>query len=361
MSVSFWTLLEVGLEAHAHVGVGTRDELGRQIAVGGHDEERRAVQRVGARREDGDALLAPLDLEVDVGSDRAADPVALHLEHLLRPEALELVEVVEQAVGVVGDLEVPLRELLLHDLGAAALAVTVDDLLVREHGLVVGAPVDGALLAVGETALVQPLEQPLVPVVVLRVARVQNAGPVERHAIGAEAGLLLRDVRVGPLARVRAALDGGVLGRQSERVPADRVEDVVAAVAPDARHDVGVQVVLGVPHVQVAGRVREHRQHVLARAGVVVAAGAERVRLGPARLPLLLDGVRVVAASLCRGRGVGGKSLTHGEGPIVGCREHAEGRSRPKSLRAILQITGPRALTSRAAAPRRAPRAARAP
>ena len=126
-------------------------------------------------------LVAALDLEVDVGADRAADPVALHPDDLLRPEALELVQVVEQAVGVVGDLEVPLRELLLHDLGAAALAVAVDDLLVREHGLVVRAPVDRALLAVGQAALVQALEQPLVPAVVLRVARVQDPRPVVRR------------------------------------------------------------------------------------------------------------------------------------------------------------------------------------
>ena len=124
--------------------------------VRGHDEERRAVERVGARREHRHGLGATLDLEVDVGTDRAADPVALHLDDLLRPEALELVEVIEQTVGVVGDLEVPLRELLLLDHRAAAVGRAIGQhLLVREHGLVVRAPVDRALLAVRQTALVE--------------------------------------------------------------------------------------------------------------------------------------------------------------------------------------------------------------
>ncbi len=263
------------------------------------------MQRVGTRGEHRDPALAPLDLEVDVGAHRAADPVALHLDDLLRPEALELVQVVEQPVGVVRDPEVPLRELLLDHLGAAALAVPVDDLLVGEHRLVVGAPVDGALLAVGEPALIEPLEEPLVPAVILGVARVQHPRPVERDAVVLEAVALLSDVLVRPLDRVGAAFDGGVLGGEPERVPADGVEHVVAAVAPEARHDVGVEVVLGVAHVQVARRVREHRQDVLARPLVVVPAGTERVSLRPARLPLRLDGVRVVPDALGCGQGWG--------------------------------------------------------
>lgn len=95
------------------------------------------MEGVGARGEHRHGALASLDLEVDVGADGAADPVALHADDLRRPEALELVQVIEQPVGVVGDLEVPLRELLLDDLGSAPLAVPVDDLLVGEDGQIV--------------------------------------------------------------------------------------------------------------------------------------------------------------------------------------------------------------------------------
>ena len=67
----------------------------------------------------------------------AADPVALRGDHALRPGRRQVVQVVQQLLGVVGDLEVPLGQLALGDLGAAALAVAVDDLLVGQHGLVV--------------------------------------------------------------------------------------------------------------------------------------------------------------------------------------------------------------------------------
>jgi hypothetical protein len=201
-----------------------------------------------------------------------------------------------QVPSVVGDLEVPLGELLLHHHGAAALAGAVgQDLLVGEHGLVDRVPVDPAVLAVGQALLVQLQEQPLVPLVVLGVAGVQFAGPVEGGRVELHALLLLRDVVVGPAARVDAALDGGVLGGKAERVPADRVQHVEALLAPVARHDVTEGVDLGVTHVQVAGRVREHVEHILARPFVIGVAGAERLELFPDGRPLRLDRGEVVA------------------------------------------------------------------
>ena len=82
---------------------------------------------------------------------------------------VDLVEVVEQPVGVVGDPEEPLLELAHLDLVPAALAAAVDHLLVGEHGLVVRAPLDRRLLAVREAALEQLQEDPLRPAVVARL------------------------------------------------------------------------------------------------------------------------------------------------------------------------------------------------
>ena len=84
-------------------------------------EERRAVQRVRTGREDLDLLAEVVDAEHDVGALRAPDPVPLHRQHALGP-LLEQGHLVEQDVGVVGDLEEPLLEALRLDLGAAALA-----------------------------------------------------------------------------------------------------------------------------------------------------------------------------------------------------------------------------------------------
>ena len=70
--------VEVVAEALSHLGGCPADELGGELGVGRHDHERRAVERVGARREHADRLVTPFDLEVDVGAGRTADPVALH-------------------------------------------------------------------------------------------------------------------------------------------------------------------------------------------------------------------------------------------------------------------------------------------
>ena len=171
-------------------------------------------------------------------------------------------------------------------------------LLVGEHGLVVGAPVHPAGLAVREALLVQLEEQPLVPLVVLGVARVQHAVPVEGCRVAPHRLALLLDVGVGPLARVGAALDGRVLGGEAERVPPDRVQHVEALLAPVARDDVAERVRLRVAHVQVAGRVREHVEHVLARPLVVGVARRERLELVPDREPVLLDAGEVVLVGL---------------------------------------------------------------
>ena len=99
-----------------------------------------------------------------------ADPVPLrHAGRALDQSISTVVEVVEQPLGVVGDAEEPLLQEPLLDRGAAALAVPVIDLLVGEHGLVVGTPVDRRLLLVGQPLLEELQEDPLRPLVVRRV------------------------------------------------------------------------------------------------------------------------------------------------------------------------------------------------
>ena len=104
-------------------------------------EERDAPQCVGSRREDLDLVAGLLDRERDAGPLAAADPVALHRDDALRPVG-QAVRVVQQALGVVGDLEEPLGQVAAYDRRAAPLARPGDHLFVRQDGLVLRAPVD---------------------------------------------------------------------------------------------------------------------------------------------------------------------------------------------------------------------------
>ena len=134
--------------------------------LGRDDEEGRAVQRVGARGEDRDVVSGLLDAEEDLGALRAADPVALDRLRPLGPEAALRQVVLEQLVRVRRRAHVPLRHVPQLDLGAATLAAPVDDVLVRDHGLVVRAPVDRCLFPIREPVLEEPEEEPLCPAVV---------------------------------------------------------------------------------------------------------------------------------------------------------------------------------------------------
>ena len=66
------------------------------------------------------------------------------------------------------------------------------------------------------------------------------------------------DVVAGPLRRRHAVRHRRVLGRQTERVPAHRLQHVAALHAHEARQHVADGVVAHVPHVQAPARVREH-------------------------------------------------------------------------------------------------------
>jgi hypothetical protein len=123
--------------------------------LGGEHHVRRAVERVGARREDADRQLIVVlariaihrlgrrvvrrDRELDLRADAAADPVALHLLERLRP--LQVVEVVDEPVGVRGDAQHPLAHRPALDRKPADLALAVDDFLVGQHGAQTVAPV----------------------------------------------------------------------------------------------------------------------------------------------------------------------------------------------------------------------------
>ncbi len=232
----------------------------------------------GPRGEDAQLVAARLAVvgrgrEDDFGALGPADPVGLHDPDRLGPfDAGE----VEQLVGVLRGAQVPLVQLALLDARAAAPAVAVRalDLLARQRP-VVGAPVDRRLGAVGEPGLEEPQEDPLVPAVVVGVAGDDLALPVERGAHRAQLAPHVVDVLQRPRARVDLVLDRGVLGRQPERVEADRQEDVLAVHAVEAGQRVGRGLDVPVPDVQVARRVRVHRQQVV--------LGPARRRPGPCR------------------------------------------------------------------------------
>ena len=271
------------------------DERLDKRVLGGYREECDAEDRIAARGERGQhhARFAVLfELEMDVNACALADPVFLHDANLLGP-TLQFAQPLEEHVGILGDFEEPLLEILRLDDRVATPALAVLDLLVREDRRAFRAPVDRRLLAVCETSLVELDEEPLVPLVVLRTACDDHALPV---VAAAELALLFADARYGVIGvcfRVRLVLDSGVLSRKTERVVAHRVEDVESLHALVARDDIAHRVVAAVAHVQTIGaRVREHLEAVEFRP-CTIKLGAEDACSLPLRLPLLRHSVEI--------------------------------------------------------------------
>ncbi len=271
-----------------------RRRVRRQRVFGGDGAEGDAHDGVGAGREHvhpaaADQRARGVANPVREGEAHAlalADPVGLHRLHALGP-AVHPVQLREQFLGVIGDLEVVAGDLALLDQRAGAPAAPVDHLLVGEHRPVDRVPIDDLGLAVGDALLEHLQEQPLVPLVIVRVAGGDFARPVDGEPHRLHLLLHGRDVVVGPLRRRDPVLHRRVLGRQPERVPAHRHQHVVALHPQLPIHDVVDRVVAHVPHVQLARRVGQHRHAVilaLRKAGIVfpgdVGVGCFPVALG---------------------------------------------------------------------------------
>src|SRR5689334_10100787 len=265
-----------------------RRQRARQLVLGREHDVGRAHEGVGPRREDGDARVrVTVDPEDDLGALRAADPAALRGERPLGP--VDERQVLGEPIGIGGDPQHPLAERRAVDGMAAALALAVDDLLVGQHGAEGGAPVDRRGGLVGEPATEELEEDPLGPADIPGIGGVDLPGPVIAEAEHPELALEDRDVARGRRRRMLPGLDRVLLGGEAERVPAHRVEHVVAAHAPGARQDVGGGVPLGMTDVQAdAGRVGEHVEDV-ALGPAAPARGAERPVRVPVVLPARLD------------------------------------------------------------------------
>ena len=265
--------------------LGDQGMFGRQHAVGGPE------QRVRPGREHGEAPVAAGDRHPDLGAVRLADPVALHLLDVLGP--VDLVEVVQEPLGVGGDAEHPLPHRPPFDRVAGVDVGAVLDLFVGQHRAQCRAPPDRHVLEVGEAALVQLQEDPLRPAVVVRRRRVDLPLPVVGEAETLDLAAEVRHVSPTEEPRVLVVAHRGPLHRQPEGVPAHRVEHVVPLHAPLARHHVGRRVALGMADVQpLPGGVGEHVEDVVLRPALQdlgVVRGAEGVLLAPDPLPLRLD------------------------------------------------------------------------
>ncbi len=132
---------------------------------------------VRAGRINGQRVVIVVNVESDFHTFGTTNPVTLHGFYGVWP-VIQFIQIVEQLVSVSGDFDKPLWDLFTFNFGIAAPAAAVDNLFVRQYGLVVRAPVDRRSLLIHQTFFIQFGEELLFPTVVFRRTGCQLAAPV---------------------------------------------------------------------------------------------------------------------------------------------------------------------------------------
>ena len=231
--------------------------------------------------------------EVHLGTFGPADPVLLLDLHTFN--IVQIVQIVDETVGVLGDSQHPLALLLADDLTAAALAHAVHDLFVGQDDLAAGAPVDGHGRLVGQALLEHLQEDPLGPLVVVRIGGVDLPVPVEGVAQHMQLLAEVLNVVVGHLSRMDMVLDGVVLRGQAEGIIADGEEHIVTLHPLFAADDVHGGEGPGMAHVEaLSGGIGELDEAVELLPGLITGDGSKGLLLQPLLLPFLLDAAEIV-------------------------------------------------------------------
>ena len=153
-----------GTESHPHDGVG---------AGGKHPHPAVANQC---------AITVPdVMSEGKPHTDTLADPVRLHGTHALGP-ARQGIQCLQQIICILGDTQVVHGDFALFDQCTGAPAATIHNLLIRQHRLINGIPVDRTGFLVGHARFEHAQEEPLIPAIVLRPACSHFTLPVNRQS-----------------------------------------------------------------------------------------------------------------------------------------------------------------------------------
>ena len=220
----------------------------RQRVTCGNGQIGRTHKGVRTGCVNGQRVVVIVHIEGDFYAFRTANPVALHRFHGVRP-VIQVIQVTQQFVSVSGDFDEPLRDLFTLDFGITTPAASVDNLFVRQYGLVIRAPVDSRRFLVHQAFFVQLGEEFLFPTVIFRGAGRQLTAPVVTETQHFELVFHVCDVVVRPRCRRGVVFNRSTFCWQTERIPANWLQYVFAQHALVAGDHVTDGVVTYVAHV----------------------------------------------------------------------------------------------------------------
>ena len=258
----------------------------------GNDHIGRTEKGIGTGGVDGD-IVAHIGLKGDLRTGRATDPVLLLDLHAL--DEIQIVQVINETVGILGNAEHPLALFLADHLAAAALAHALHHFLVGQDALAAGAPVHRHGGLVGQAVLEHLQEDPLGPLIILGVGGVYTAVPIEAVSQHFKLAGKVLDVFLGDHSGMDMVFDGEVLRGQAKGVKANGEQNIVALHALFTGNHVDGGKGPGMAHMESrCGGIRKLDKAVKLFTGLVAGNGAIGLGFFPIVLPFFLNGRKIV-------------------------------------------------------------------
>ena len=243
-----------------------------------------ATGAVAAVADRGTGVIDPGYSKIDFRAFASSDPIFLEQFDPFWP--IEPFELIQQALGICHDSQHPLPHWPADDRKSANLALAIDHFFIGEHSAQFGAPIHWHIghisqpYAIGisaaicrnrfrslrlrvEPGVVDLKENPLRPPVKMRVAGVDFALPVVGEPDAFQLAFKFRYVLTRCNRRMLAGFDCILLGRQTECIPAHRMQHVEAVHSLVARNDVSGGVTFGMTDMQASSaRIGKHVQDI---------------------------------------------------------------------------------------------------
>ncbi len=263
--------------------------LRRDDHVGG------AKNRIRTRGVDAEFVVVTVQRKVNIGAFAAADPVGLLQANPFN--IIYRIQVVQKALGIIGDFQHPLIFGAANDFAAAALADAADHFFIGQTHFAAYTKVDGEFFFVGEAFFEQLQKYPLCPFIIVGIRRADFTGPVKGIAQWLQLTFKPRDVVFCDDGGVNARFHRIVLRGQAKGVPAHGEQHVVALHALHARDHVQRRIGARVPHMEAfAGGVGKFYQIVSFCFGTCINC-TKAFLFFPNFLPLFFDGAKIIVQS----------------------------------------------------------------
>ncbi len=240
----------------------------------------------------GKLLVNSDKLEINLRTLGTANPVFLGNLNLL--DVIDLIQIVNQLLCILGNLEHPLAFNLTDNLASAALTYTVNNLFVGKTDLTGGTPVNRHLRLIRKSLLEKLQENPLRPLIVPGIGGIYLSAPVKGVAKALQLLLKTSHIVCSNGLRMNFILNCVVLGRETKCIPSHRIKNIIPLHTALSCYNIKSGIRSWMTYMKaLSGRIRELNQRIVLRLRII-GTGYKCLLLIPDILPFFLNLFRIV-------------------------------------------------------------------